>query len=308
MSNIVPVQNKEITFSNEEIETVKKTIAKDATEAELALFLGQCKRTALDPFSKQIYFVKDKNGKVTIMTSIDGLRLIAERSEKYEGQTQAQWCGMDGKWTDVWLDNNPPVAAKVGVFKTGFRDALFSVALMKEYQKKYADGNPVKGPWTEMPTIMLAKVAESLALRKAFPNEMSGIYSDAEITFQSTDVKPDSQAAKNVAALSEVIKETSWTDIPSKVVNAIFDREPKEESSNPGDYVVRFGKYKERSVNQMQPEEIEGYIKWLKNSSATSGKAMGAMQKEFIEAGEAYLEKMFSESQPPELQQDEMPF
>jgi hypothetical protein len=73
-------------FSRDEIETIKKTVAKEATDTELKLFLYQCKRTGLDPFSRQIYFLK-MGGKASIQASIDGLRLVAERSQKYQGQT-----------------------------------------------------------------------------------------------------------------------------------------------------------------------------------------------------------------------------
>lgn len=67
---------------------------------DLRNFAIQCKRTGLDPITRQIYAIPN-NGKLTIMASIDGLRLIAERSGAYEGQTRPEWCGEDGKWTDI---------------------------------------------------------------------------------------------------------------------------------------------------------------------------------------------------------------
>lgn len=161
-------------FSPEQIQVLKNTIAKEANNDELKLFMWHCERTRLDPFSRQIYFMKNK-GKMTIMTSIDGFRLIAERSGKYDGQTPAQWCGQDGVWKDIWLSKDRPAAARVGVYKKGLSQPLYAVAHWDEYYKD-AGYMPNK-----MPAHMLAKVAESLALRKAFPDSMSGIYTEEEM-------------------------------------------------------------------------------------------------------------------------------
>lgn len=190
-------ERQAITFTNEQIELVKTQIAKNATDDELKLFLNQCKRTQLDPFTRQIYFMKRENKKtgkseMTVMASIDGLRLIAERSDKYQGQDGPYWCGPDGVWRDVWISKEPPVAAKVGVFKKEFRQALFGIALWDEYVQKYYNKEKAKwclSPlWEKMPSLMIAKTAEALALRKAFPNDLSGIYTGEEI---QTEVEPE---------------------------------------------------------------------------------------------------------------------
>lgn len=172
-------------YNPEEVELIKNTVAKDATDLELKLFLSYCQRTGLDPLTRQIYFSKgkpDKNGKqkVSMLTSIDGFRLVADRSEQYQGQTPAQWCGADGKWTDIWLQSTPPKAAKVGVWKAGFKEPLYAVAVFDEYAQRYNDGN-LQHMWKKMPALMISKVAESLALRKAFPNDLSGLYTQEEM-------------------------------------------------------------------------------------------------------------------------------
>ena len=97
---------------------------------DLKNFAIQCKRTGLDPITRQIYAIPN-NGKLTIMASIDGLRLIAERSGEYEGQTAPQWCGDDGIWKDVWLSKETPRACKIGVYKTKFREPLVAIAIFE---------------------------------------------------------------------------------------------------------------------------------------------------------------------------------
>lgn len=165
-------------------------------------FLAHCQRTGLDPIARQIYAI-ERGGKWGIQMSIDGARLVAERSKEYEGQTPVQWTADGVTWVDVWLDESkPPAAARVGVYRTRFREPLYAVATFKAYSA----GGPM---WTKMPALMLGKCAEALALRKAFPQDLSGLYT-------SEEMDQASPAAEQVSAPQEAAQPAAEVRQPSR--------------------------------------------------------------------------------------------
>lgn len=184
-------------LGSEQMALIKKTLAPDLTDGELALFAEVSKRTGLDPFRKQIYAVK-RAGRVTFQTGIDGFRVIAQRSGAYEGQTPAQWCDESGEWVDVWLSKEPPAAARVGVYRAGFREPMWGVARFASY----AGDNQ----WRKMPDVMIAKCAEALAIRKAFPDDVSGLYTTEEM--QQADAPHNPETGEVLTATNDA---SIWT-------------------------------------------------------------------------------------------------
>lgn len=192
MSNTLAVSSNQDFWDDKQLAALRQIGLTDAPKAELAVFLHYCQRTGLDPFARQIYMIS-RGGKYTIQASIDGLRIVAQRSGNYGGQTMVEWCGTDGIWKDVWLESTPPVAARVGIYYKDVPNPTYATAKFESYAVAYQ--GKLSGLWAKMPDLMIAKCAEALALRKAFPQDLSGIYSgdemaQAEVEKPSPESKP----------------------------------------------------------------------------------------------------------------------
>ncbi len=190
-------------YTSEQVDLIKDQICKGASNAQLDLFMATSQRLSLDPFAKQIYAVM-RGGSMVIQVGIDGFRSVAESSGDYQGQTPTQWCGDDLVWHEVWISNDYPAAARVGVWRAGFREPLYAVATWASYVQMYS-GKPAD-MWNRFPDVMLAKCAESLALRKAFPRSLSGLYTPDEMA----------QASNDAVRVAEVIPREQTYDDPEQ--------------------------------------------------------------------------------------------
>lgn len=249
-------------FTAEQTQIVKQVLCPGISDAQLAMFAQVCKRTGLDPFARQIYAtIRNANEgtkenpkwvkKLTIQTGIDGFRLIAERTDKYSGQGEFEWCGPDGVWRDIWLDKEPPAAARATVYRSDWKEPIRRIARWKAY-------NQDNSMWRKMDAEQLAKCAEALCLRAAFPQDLSGLYTDDEMA--QADVEPIRAAV-----------------VPSAPKNALPANSEPDADSRPGDWQPRHERvwklYANSSVvdqpiTSIPEDKLNSYIERLEKTMA----------------------------------------
>jgi phage recombination protein Bet len=166
-------------FTEQQEEMIRANFSTGATKSEFEVLMAIAKARKLNPLLKQVYFVKRKDKKLnkevwSVQVSIDGLRAIAERTGTYDGQDEPEFEYVTTKEGERLI-----TLARVKVYKKGVSRPFVGVARWDEYVQQY-DGRPTKF-WADMPFTMLAKCAEALAIRKAFPEDSGGLYVAEEL-------------------------------------------------------------------------------------------------------------------------------
>lgn len=217
-------------FSRDQVDLLKRTVCLGSTDDEFRLFLHVAERSGLDPFARQIHAVKrwsaeQKRETMAIQTGIDGYRLIADRTGKYAGNDDAEY-GPPSTESGVEV----PEWARVTVHKlvAGEARAFSATARWREYRQTKRDGGLTR-MWAQMPYLMLAKCAEALALRKAFPAELSGLYTHEEMAQADNEPVAPVRARPVEAAADPVPQEANGNghSRPQQATRPAPDQEPE---------------------------------------------------------------------------------
>jgi phage recombination protein Bet len=252
----------EIDFTPEQVQLLKSQIAPKATNDELKLFLNQCKRTGLDPFARQIYAIhrnqynSDKKcyeKKMTIQTSIDGFRVIAERSGDYAGQDEPIFNEIDGKLISCKVTVYRFKSAQKYAIPTRYAAAV-GVAYWDEFKQTGKDGKESE-MWAKMPRTMLSKVAEAIALRKAYPQDLSGLYTGEEMAQSANEITPNEEKKTSI--------EQMGVDYNAMLMNCISIDELKMLKSILPDHLSKNDEFKKAAIeryNQINKTEQKEYL------------------------------------------------
>lgn len=203
------------TLTPSQKELIRKRIAPKASDDELALFFYTCEKRVLDPLLNQVYFVERRRRVAkgddwkwesyhVIQTSIDGLRIIAERTKQLSGILSGPMRNTDGKLVGGWAE----------VYRKGWEKPVRIELDFDEYCQRDKDGNPV-GQWKARPSYMIQKCAEAAALRRAFPEDLGNIYEPSEFDRDEAQVNRDALTATVQAAAITHEDETDGLKVES---------------------------------------------------------------------------------------------
>jgi phage recombination protein Bet len=160
---------------------------------EWEIFLETCRAYKVSPIRRQIYLIGRWNNEKKRVTnvpqiSIGALRLMALRTREFEGTTEPQWGDEEGNWYTCWpkAKGKHPYAARVGIYRKGFRAPVWGIVYFHEVAQKKRDGSLTQF-WQDSGLHQLAKCAEADGIRKAFEEECGGIYLHEEMLQADTD-------------------------------------------------------------------------------------------------------------------------
>ncbi|MEM3846876.1 MAG: phage recombination protein Bet [Candidatus Parvarchaeota archaeon] len=207
----------DIKKDRELVELIKRTIAPDATDDELALFLYQANRMKLDPLAGQIYLLKFRNSdgtsRISIGISIDGMRSKATDTGKLQGIQRGISTDKDGN--EIRDKDGYPVRAWAEVYREGWTKPAREEVTFKEYARRNKDGS-LRQNWKDMPDTMLKKCAEAAALRMAFPIELSGVYIPEEVDAPVREIKEAKNNTPTQQIENEKVRHEDLVEIAKK--------------------------------------------------------------------------------------------
>ncbi|MEP0814540.1 MAG: phage recombination protein Bet [bacterium] len=176
--------NELIKYEGDQLELIKRTVARGLTDDEFQLAIAISERTGLDLLSRQLYAIKRKDHKtgketMTMQTGIDGYRSIADRQSDYAGSDDPTYDEGLTQYEMIRAGRAVPTTATVTVYKLvgGIRCPFTATATWASYYPGDSQGFM----WRKFPFLMLAKCAEALALRKGWAAHMHGVYVQEEM-------------------------------------------------------------------------------------------------------------------------------
>lgn len=195
-------------------EFIRKNFCGGAPDAMAATFLGLCERRRLSPEARHVYLVnraaKSAPPNWVIQTGIDGYRLIADRTGRYVGSDDPVFeYDAQGRIVRATVTVRKLVGGTAGAFTASAR------------MDEYAAGGPM---WNKMPHTMIGKCAEALALRKAFPEELSGMYTDVEMDQAETPVSVHSAAPEQHPQAIEASGVLMITENQIRMIGAVAEQ------------------------------------------------------------------------------------
>lgn len=227
-----------------------------ATDQDVLMFIELCKAQNLNPFVRDAYLVKFGNQPAQIIVGKDVFIKRASEHPNFNGM----------KAGIVILDKNGDIKEREGALKlkeeelvggwceVHLKDKDFpvkSVVSFEEYAQKKNDGT-LNSMWSSKGATMIRKVAQSQALREAFPNELRGLYQQEEM---GTENKlPEKEVVVGYATSEQKNKILAMASL-----KGLFDYNNKKEVSKIDEFCASNG----YNLKELKYEEVNEVLDLL---------------------------------------------
>lgn len=277
----------QIHFSQAHYRLIRNQIAKDLNDGEFQMLMMMAVRFRLDPLARQltpvVFNAKDQEKRrVSYITTIDGYRLVAHRT--------GQFAGIDEPAFTYDQQNGRLTHCSITVYKMvqGIRCPFSAKVRFSEYNTGYNN-------WKTMPETMIAKVTEAHALRKAFPQELSGIYTDDEMARAQAEQSRVQSPGVTIGQIKSITELMGRKGVDIDQLKNVVQRDYKCSSlkqlkKHQADHLIRRMEKLEDTLPEadMPVQEAEGPVP-DQNTEAIVASELGAVDLDEVDQG---IEKM----------------
>lgn len=290
-------------FSEEQRKIIRDTYLNGASDQEAAVLMEIARARRLNPLTRQIHFIKrwDNQKRCEVWSAqvaIDGLRAIAERTGLYDGQDEPEF-----EETEKGIK-----LCKVRVYRKDWSRPAVGVAYWVEYAQTGKDGN-LTSMWARGKHFMLAKCAEALALRKAFPEDTSGLYTpeemgnDAEVSaaqpaavlVEARPSEPPASGGRTTRA-SQVAERMKPLPAPAPIIDVASGETEEAAKARQQAATLLFGARKGVAISSLSAEQLGEAVDWARQMLEDKPNAKNSAQLlENLEQLELEIGKRMSE-------------
>lgn len=256
------------TYTQEQRELVRNTVAQGATDVELDYFLQYTAAKGLDPFAKEAWFIKSQDytdkrgrhvkGRVQIMTGIEGFFRIANSHPQYDGVEHEYGPELsvsigEGKAikTHEWIESL--------VYRKDRKRPERRRAYWNEFSQELVTYSGKLSLWAQKPRYMLEKCADAIALRKAFPQELGDLYVAEEMP---REYSADEEERRSAAQVESEQRANYIAQRTAKIVEA-------------GDYIIEHGGMRGRKISDASNSAwLESHLAKYRDQIPEAGRAV----------------------------------
>lgn len=210
--------SRQFDLTSRQLQLIKRTYAADCSDDEFNLFIEAARHYGLSPFKRQIIPIVFSKGdearrRLAIIVTQDGQRIIANRTGTYRPASEPIHFVTDDRLKDEAINPAGLLLARTQLmlFSHGGWHPVIGEARWSEFapirmaaddyewvetDEVWADTGRKKkrkkpigelkprleegSPWQRMPFLMLGKCSEVQALRRGWPDEFGGLYTEEE--------------------------------------------------------------------------------------------------------------------------------